>query len=80
MILLSAVGIAFCLWLGYSPETAIHELDYASRSERLMKTTPLVDGHNDLPYLLRLELKNKIYDTQKFDFHKGSRPLDGVGL
>jgi membrane dipeptidase len=35
-----------------------------------MKTTPLIDGHNDLPYLLRLELKNKIYDS-KFDFKQG---------
>jgi hypothetical protein len=33
-------------------------------------TTPLIDGHNDLPYLLRLELKNKIYDS-KFYFKQG---------
>ncbi|RDW89286.1 dipeptidase-7 [Coleophoma cylindrospora] len=49
----------------------IDPLDFRSRAEYLMNTTPLIDGHNDLPYLLRLELKNKIYDGEKFDFREG---------
>ncbi len=36
-----------------------------------MRTTPLIDGHNDLPYLLRVELKNRIYDPEKFNFLEG---------
>jgi len=35
-----------------------------------MRVSPLVDGHNDLPYLLRLELKNRIYDG-RLDFAEG---------
>lgn len=36
--------------------------DYAGRARQILRTTPLIDGHNDLPYLLRVELQNKIYD------------------
>lgn len=35
-----------------------------------MRISPLVDGHNDLPYLLRLELKNRIYEG-RLDFAEG---------
>jgi len=36
--------------------------DYSGRAREILKTTPVIDGHNDLPYLLRVELQNKIYD------------------
>lgn len=35
--------------------------DYLGRARQILKTTPLIDGHNDLPYMLRVELQNKIY-------------------
>lgn len=41
--------------------------DYAGRTKHVLSTTPLIDGHNDLPYILRQELKNRIYDP-RFDF------------
>lgn len=41
--------------------------DYAGRTKNVLSTTPLIDGHNDLPYILRQELKNRIYDP-RFDF------------
>jgi membrane dipeptidase len=44
--------------------------NFKAGAEALMKTTTFIDRHNDLPYLLRLELKNKIYDS-KFDFKQG---------
>lgn len=40
----------------------IDATDYLGRARQILKTTPLIDGHNDLPYLLRVELQNQIYD------------------
>ncbi|KAF5661826.1 putative xylitol dehydrogenase [Fusarium heterosporum] len=40
---------------------------YAERTKRILKTTPVIDGHNDLPFMLRLELKIRDYDG-RFDF------------
>ncbi|TDZ17466.1 putative dipeptidase [Colletotrichum orbiculare MAFF 240422] len=34
----------------------------AARTRRVLRTTPLIDGHNDLPWQLRLELHNRIYN------------------
>lgn len=36
--------------------------DYRGRARQILKSTPLIDGHNDLPYMLRVELQNKLYD------------------
>lgn len=46
--------------------------DFALRTEMILKTTPLIDGHNDLTYLLRIELQNKIYDNTTFTFRNGN--------
>jgi hypothetical protein len=78
--LIGAVGtIAVGLWMtyGYQYEKVIDPLDFKSRTERVLATTPLIDGHNDLPYLLRIELKNKIYDESILNFResKCSRPF-----
>ncbi|KAI1763139.1 membrane dipeptidase-domain-containing protein [Hypoxylon sp. FL1150] len=60
-----AAGFAFLLgpfaflWPGQSP---VDPTDYAERTRRVLKTTPLIDGHNDLPWQLRIELHNRIYD------------------
>ncbi|XXG94999.1 hypothetical protein Hte_001259 [Hypoxylon texense] len=52
-------------WL--SPAGApIDPTNYALRTKRVLETTPLIDGHNDFPWLLRVELHNRIYDG-KFD-------------
>ncbi|KAK4940306.1 hypothetical protein LTR10_019522 [Elasticomyces elasticus] len=65
-------AVALGLWLAYGSAFGrnIDPLDFQGRNERLLATTPLIDGHNDLPYLLRLELKNKIYDDSKFTFRE----------
>ncbi|KAL7619622.1 hypothetical protein AAE478_010163 [Parahypoxylon ruwenzoriense] len=69
---LFAAGFAFLLspfaflWPGQSP---IDPKNYAERTERVLKTTPLIDGHNDLPWQLRIELHNRIYDG-RVDFTK----------
>jgi hypothetical protein len=67
----AAVGTtALALWAAhvYQYDKPIDPLDFKSRTERVLATTPLIDGHNDLPYLLRIELKNKIYDKSIVDF------------
>ncbi|RDW79549.1 dipeptidase-6 [Coleophoma cylindrospora] len=38
--------------------------DNGARVRRVLSRIPLIDGHNDLPYLLRIELQNKIYDRK----------------
>ena len=43
-------------------EKPIDPTNYALRTERVLKTTPLIDGHNDLPWQLRIELHNRVYD------------------
>lgn len=61
-------------WIAYrlARRREIAETDYAARVERVLKSTPLIDGHNDLPYLLRIELQNQINDG-KLTFGKGRR-------
>ncbi|KAJ4300696.1 hypothetical protein N0V90_002784 [Kalmusia sp. IMI 367209] len=48
------------LWLGEAP---VDPTNYAERTKRVLRTTPLIDGHNDLPWQLRIELHNRIYDS-----------------
>lgn len=45
----------------------IDPTDYVSRTKRVLSQVPLIDGHNDLPYLVRVELRNKIYDGFTLD-------------
>ncbi|KAL7629559.1 hypothetical protein AAE478_001080 [Parahypoxylon ruwenzoriense] len=52
-------------WLRLA-EAPIDPTNYALRTKRVLETTPLIDGHNDFPWLLRVELHNRIYDG-KFD-------------
>ncbi|KAJ4251496.1 hypothetical protein NW762_011483 [Fusarium torreyae] len=69
---LLAAGIGLLLsplslfWPGEGP---VDPTDYAERTRRVLKTTPLIDGHNDLPWQLRIELHNRIYDG-RVDFSK----------
>lgn len=64
------------LWIAYRLGTKNHiaEKDYAGRAARVLKSTPLIDGHNDLPYLLRIELQNQV-NGGKFNFHEGKSSL-----
>ncbi|KAI1637560.1 dipeptidyl aminopeptidase [Biscogniauxia mediterranea] len=68
--LLVFLGLSYVLATLYGRDPAVDPLDFASRTEKILKSTPLIDGHNDLPYLLRLELRNKIYDKSTFTFRE----------
>lgn len=56
---------------------------YLDRARRILKRTPLIDGHNDFPMLVRQQLYNKIYehDFQRLgthtDFNKMKQGLMG---
>lgn len=67
------------LWIAYrlGPKNYIAETDYAGRAARVLKSTPLIDGHNDLPYLLRIELQNQV-NGGKFNFHEGKSSLPAL--
>lgn len=47
--------------------------DYLGRANRILQDTPLIDGHNDFPYLIRQQLHNEIYahdfETQRLTSH-----------
>lgn len=74
--ILTGIGLvvftAISYWLAtiYGKEPVVDPLDYSLRTDNILKSTPLIDGHNDLPYLLRLELRNKIYDKSVFTFRE----------
>ena len=42
-------------------EELIDPTDYLRRAKNVLRSSPLIDGHNDFPFLLRQQLKSKIY-------------------
>ncbi|KAL4946054.1 hypothetical protein BDV06DRAFT_235605 [Aspergillus oleicola] len=46
-------------------------LDIDERVKRVLRQTPLIDGHNDLPQQPRAIFKGKINNNPKFDLEKG---------
>ncbi len=67
--------LATNLFSSSKPER-LNPTDYQGRARQILKATPLIDGHNDLPYLLRVELQNKIYD----DFNLSEKLLGHTDL
>ena len=77
------LGVLVCvLSMGFFCGTnrSIAPGDYVSRTKHVMSSTPLIDGHNDMPYLIRIELRNHIYD-KRFTFREGLlSPTDLIKL
>ncbi|KAF4763119.1 hypothetical protein N7455_010326 [Penicillium solitum] len=68
---LSAITLlAASLWTVYRIQSESELPDIPARIHSILKDTPLIDGHNDLPYLLRIELQNKI-NSDRFTFQQG---------
>ena len=65
LLILSIAVISLVLrpW-SYFRKDAVHTLDYSTRTHRLLSQTPLIDGHNDLPFLIRQQLRNQIYNEK----------------
>ncbi|XP_010345118.1 dipeptidase 3 isoform X2 [Saimiri boliviensis] len=51
-------------------------LDLRGRAQALMQDFPLVDGHNDLPQVLRQRYKNVLQDVNLRNFSHGQTSLD----
>jgi len=49
-------------------QQSIDPKNYALRAERILSQTPLIDGHNDLPHIIQIELYGKMTDG-KFNFN-----------
>jgi membrane dipeptidase len=64
-----------------SAQAAAKTDDYAARVDRVLRKTPLIDGHNDLPWEIRVRFKSDLSsinlnaDTSHLPF-----PLDGAPL
>ncbi|XP_030742398.1 dipeptidase 2 [Echinops telfairi] len=50
--------------------------DYRERARALMRAFPLVDGHNDLPLVLRKFYQNRLQDVNLHNFRLGQTNLD----
>lgn len=70
---ITVASVALGVWIATNTTSirygqSVDPLDYQTRTERLLSETPLIDGHNDLPFLVRLQLNNQIYgDNLPFD-------------
>lgn len=84
---IAIASVALGVWITTNTRSiryrqSIDPLDYQARTERLLSETPLIDGHNDLPFLVRLQLNNQIYgDNLPFDTGENyPRPTDTRGF
>ncbi len=66
---LAVPGLLACLVFA-APASAGE--DYAARVHRVLNQTPLIDGHNDLPWEIRDRFKN---DLSAVDLHQDTRTL-----
>ncbi|TVY81206.1 putative dipeptidase [Lachnellula suecica] len=72
LLVLGAIVATVFSYFGFTfSNPTIDPSDYEARVNNILETVPLIDGHNDLPYLLRIELQNKIYDSKEFNFWDG---------
>ena len=70
LILFTAILVGIVIYTDFwktillpaTKEEFIDPKDYHSRAKRVLRSTPLIDGHNDFPFLLRQQLQSKIYD------------------
>ncbi len=66
---------------GPSALAAGGDSDYAARVERVLAATPLIDGHNDLPWELRTRTNGHLQSIDlKSDTSKIPPPADGAAL
>ncbi len=58
---LSALGLAVAgLWLSAPVPGIAADADYQARVMQVLKQTPLIDGHNDLPWEIRSRFKGRL--------------------
>ena len=76
-----AVSLALVLLLGLPPAAPAASTDYEARVARVLEQTPLIDGHNDLPWEIRERFKSRLatFDL-KSDLSKLTPPPDSAPL
>ncbi|XP_068568898.1 dipeptidase 1 [Cebidichthys violaceus] len=59
-MLSKAISAAYlALWISYCTSTSAED-PFMTRALQLMSETPLIDGHNDLPWQLRIQFNNEL--------------------
>jgi membrane dipeptidase len=79
---LTATALALGLTTAASAGAAPTDAQIAARVDRVLAQTPLIDGHNDLPWEIRIRFASKLERLDlKSDTSKLPSPeADGVGL
>jgi membrane dipeptidase len=76
-----AVALALALGVPLAAAAATANTDYAARVERVLKQTPLIDGHNDLPWEIRDRFQSRVSAIDlKSDTSKLPAPADAAPL
>lgn len=74
-------GLILCLLIDHTAIAAPAERDLGARLDRILARTPLIDGHNDLPWQIRERFAGKLSaldlhdDTSKLTTVAGAVPL-----
>src|SRR5580658_3985634 len=77
-----AIGLAALgLWFAAALPAVAADADYHARVVQVLKQTPLIDGHNDLPWEIRERFKSRLADIDlKSDTSKLAVASDGAPL
>jgi membrane dipeptidase len=76
-----ALALGALLFLSSAVMAAAPQADYGARLAKVLKTTPLIDGHNDLPWEVRERFKGGLASIDlKSDTSRISPPAGGVPL
>ena len=73
--------VSLAVSLGLPQVAAAASTDYEARVERVLKQTPLIDGHNDLPWEIRERFQGRLSALDlKSDTSKLTPPADSAPL
>ncbi|CAF0784089.1 unnamed protein product [Brachionus calyciflorus] len=62
--------LAFCLVIGLTLGVVLRETNNLTKARKLLENNPLIDGHNDLPYMIRENFQNRFGKFDLNDFSK----------
>ena len=75
------LAVALCLAVSLPLVTSAASTDYEARVARVLKQTPLIDGHNDLPWEIRERFQGRLSGLDlKSDTSKLTPPADSAPL
>ncbi|KAL9976696.1 hypothetical protein ACROYT_G014023 [Oculina patagonica] len=72
--LLALVCVASCVPVSLDRSVRAVD-DYKARANKILDETPLVDGHNDVPYQIRIKYKNRL-ENMTFDKNESTWHTD----